>query len=168
MIIATVIGTQILAKIDPKLGLLALGCIVTTFCVLQMLPLRLRISKGLEVYVGPIVGVVAGLLGGVSTLFGPPITMYLIALRVTNEEFIAAIAQLFFVAGVILYFSLAVSGVLTLELTAASCVVTLPALVGLALGRRLRSHIQNEATFQRILVILLLIVGLNLIRRSII
>ena len=155
MIATTIVGAIALGRIDANLVSLVLGCIVATFCILQMLPLPPTVPKRLEVYMSPIVGSVVGLLGGVSTLFGPPLIMYLISLRLTSGEFIAAIAQLFFVAGAMLYIALAFTGVLTLELALGSAIVTLPVAAGLALGRRLRGRIRHEATFQRILTVVL-------------
>ena len=168
MIATTIVGASALARIDAKLISLVLGCIVATFCILQTLPLPPAVPKRLEAYMSPIVGSIAGLLGGVSTLFGPPLIMYLISLRLTSAEFIAAIAQLFFVAGAMLYIALAFTGVLTLELAAGSVIVTLPVAAGLALGRRLRGRIRHDATFQRILIVVLLIAGLNLVRRGLV
>jgi uncharacterized membrane protein YfcA len=163
---ATIISVQILARIDAMTVSLILGCIVAAFCILQLFPLRPTIPKQLEAYLSPIVGTIAGLLGGVSTLFGPPLVMYLIALRLPKEEFIATVAQLFFVVGAVLYFTLAVTGALTLELVVASAFVTIPVAIGLAIGRKIRKQISREAIFQRVLVAVLLIAGLNLIRRG--
>ena len=92
--------------------------------------------------------------------------MYLISLRLSSEEFIAAIAQLFFVAGAMLYITLTFTGALTAELALGSAIITVPVGAGLAIGRKLRGWIQHEATFQRILVVVLLIAGLNLVRRG--
>ena len=166
MLGTTIIGVQVLARIDAITVSLILGCIVATFCILQLFSLRPTMPKQLEVYLNPIVGATAGLLGGVSTLFGPPLVMYLIALRLPKEEFIAAVAQLFFVAGAILYITLAVTGVLTFQLVVASAFITIPVAIGLAIGRKIRRRIGREEIFQRILVAVLLIAGLNLIRRG--
>ncbi len=168
MVATTIIGAVALARIDAKLISLVLGCIVASFCILQMLPLPPTVPKRLEAFLSPIIGSIAGLLGGVSTLFGPPLIMYLISLRLSNEEFIAAIAQLFFVAGAMLYIALTFTGALTAELALGSAIVTVPVGVGLAIGRKLRGRIQHEATFQRILVVVLLIAGLNLVRRGLV
>jgi uncharacterized membrane protein YfcA len=166
MLAATIVGAHVLAQIDAKAISVILGCIVATFCILQLLPLRPSVPKRLEAYLSPAVGAIAGLLGGVSTLFGPPLVMYLIALRLTKDEFIAAIAQLFFVAGTVLYITLAVIGALTVELVIASAFVTGPVAIGLVIGRKIRSRIGHEAVFQRVLVAVLLIAGLNLVRRG--
>ena len=166
MLVATIISVQVLARIDAMTVSLILGCIVAAFCILQLFPLRLTMSKHGEVYFGPIAGATAGLFGGISMLFGPPLVMYLIALRLPKDEFIAAVAQLFFVAGAILYITLAVTGVLTIELVVASTIITIPVVIGLAIGRKIRSRIGREELFQRVLVAVLLIAGLNLIRRG--
>ncbi len=168
MVATTIIGAIALARVDAKAVSLVLGCIVASFCMLQMLPLPPTVPKRFEAYLSPAIGSIAGLLGGISTLFGPPLIMYLISLRLTSEEFIAATAQLFFVAGAMLYITLAFSGVLTFELVTGSVIVTVPVAIGLVLGRKLRGRIRHQATFQRILVVVLLIAGLNLVRRGLV
>ena len=109
----------------------------------------------------------AGFLGGLSNLFGPVIVMFLVALGLPKDEFVSAVALLFLIGSTTLYLTLIVNGLLAADEAATSFAAALPTLAGVALGQRLRDHIPQE-TFNRILLVLLFVIGLNLIRRGLV
>lgn len=160
-----VLASSFLVRIDPDSGALVLGVIVVAFCSLQMLPLRLGSATHLEGVLNPLVGAATGLIGGLSNIFGPPLAMYLVALRLPKDQFVSAAALCFLSGSVPLYASLAWSGALGLPELLLSALGTLPMLLGLQLGARLRRRI-SAAAFHRMLIVLLLLIGLNLVRRG--
>lgn len=165
MVVTTLVAAQFLARIDVTTGGLVLGLIVMIFVASQALPIRPAVSPRLEYWLKPPVGLVAGFLGGLSNLFGPVLVMFLVSLRLPKDEFVQAIAFLFLVGGATLYLTLIANGLLTLDKAATSLLAALPALAGVWLGQRFRSRIRPE-TFNRFLLILLFVVGLNLVRRG--
>lgn len=136
-----------------------------TFVASQAFPIRPAVRPRLEAWLMPPVGLVAGFLGGLSNLFGPVLVMFLVSLRLPKDEFVQAIAFLFVVGGTALYLTLIANGLLTLDKAATSLLAALPALAGVWLGQRLRGGIRQE-TFNRFLLVLLFIIGLNLFRRG--
>lgn len=165
MVPVTMAATSVLASVDPHIAAGALGAAVLLFCAAQVAPSPPRVSARVERWASPAVGVVAGLLGGVSNFFGPPLIMYLTALRLERDAFVGSIAALFVVSGLPLYGGLAVQGVLTPEVALLSAAGAVPVFVGVALGRPLRQRVSQRG-FQRILLFVLLVMGLNLIRRA--
>ena len=91
--------------------------------------------------------------------------MYLVALKLEKDDFVTTIGLLFIVASATLYATLASVGVLTFENGLASLVAAFPVMAGVFLGARLRSRIHQKA-FERVLMVVLVLIGLNLIRRG--
>jgi hypothetical protein len=161
----TVLSAQLLVEIDAATASLVLGFAVTGFCAMQLFPIRRRVSKRAERWLNPGIGAVAGLMGGISNFFGPPLIGYLIALRLEKDAFVAAVTLFFIFGGVPLYGSLAWHGVLTAQVLAASAMAAVVVLIGVAFGTRLRRVVRQE-TFQKILIGALFVIGLNLMRRG--
>lgn len=167
LIPCTIVSAQFVSSIDLRTGSLVLGVIVVLFSLSQLVRLRLPVSGTHEKRLNPIVGAIAGFLGGVSNLFGPPLIMYLVALRLEKDDFVTTIGLLFLISGVTLYATLTVVGVVTIENATASLVAALPVMAGVFLGTRIRGRI-NQKSFERVLLVVLVLIGLNLVRRGLI
>ncbi|MHA1570629.1 MAG: sulfite exporter TauE/SafE family protein [Alphaproteobacteria bacterium] len=161
----TLLSAQLFVEIDTATASLILGLAVTAFCVLQVFPITMTVSKSAERWLNPGVGALSGLMGGISNFFGPPLFAYLVALRLQKDAFVAAVTLFFIVGGVPLYGSLAWHGVLTLKVLFASTIATIVVMLGVAFGTRLRRVVQQR-TFERILIGVLFLIGLNLMRRG--
>lgn len=166
MVFSTMVAAQFLAEIDVTSGGLILGLIVVAYVATQAFPVRPDIGPRLEIWLKPPVGLVAGFLGGLSNLFGPIILIFLFALRLPKDEFVRVTALLFLVGSTALYVMLTANGLLTMDKAVTSLVAALPTLAGVWLGQRLRGRIR-EQTFNRLLLGLLFIIGLNLVRRGV-
>ena len=165
LLVGTLIGARILVDVDPRIVTRLLGGILVAFSFLRILPVRLAAPEGAEPWLGPLAGFVAGVLGGISTFHGPILILYLVALRVPKDIFVSAVA-LFFVTGLTaLYSTLALHGVLTEAELAASATAMVPVGLGMVMGRWLRGRI-SQPVFEKVLVGALIVIGLNLIRRS--
>lgn len=167
MIAATAVAAQFLTRINVTTGALALGVIVIAFVASQAFLVRPAVTPRLEPWLKLPVGLAAGFLGGLSNLFGPVIVLFLVALRLPKDEFVSAAALLFLVGSTTLYLTLVGNGLLTADKAATSFAAATPTLAGVALGQRLSDHIPQE-TFNRILLVVLFVIGLNLIRRGLV
>lgn len=150
----------------PATLFLALGVLVVGFAVLSLVNPNLRIPRRAERSAGALAGAFAGLIGGFSTIFGPPITIYLVALDLEKEEFIRSIGLVFFAGSLMLaasYWAHDVLGPDNLAWALAACV---PVVLGYLMGERLRRHI-DQARFRKLLLIALVVIGLNLLRRGV-
>ncbi len=165
MIPCTIVAAQFVSSIDLRTGSMVLGIIVVLFSLSQLIRVRLPIASQQERWLNPAIGAVAGFLGGVSNLFGPPLIMYLVALRMEKDAFVTTIGLLFIVASTTLYTTLAFVGVITIENATASLIAALPVMLGVFVGTRLRNRI-DQKVFERILLVVLVLIGLNLIRRA--
>ncbi len=165
MVPATVFATSLLAALDRALAAAVLGAVVLLFCASRVAPAPPRLPRAWEPWLAPAVGAVAGVIGGVSNFFGPPLVMYLTALRLERDAFVAGIAALFLLSGLPLYAGLAAQGVLDREVALLSASATVPVFAGVGLGRLVRRRV-SQRTFERILIAFLVVVGVNLLRRG--
>jgi uncharacterized membrane protein YfcA len=108
----------------------------------------------------------AGVIGGMTAAWAPPMAMYLHARGVDKDEFIRATGFLISVGSIPLVAAYAQLGFLTGDLATISLAMLLPTLIGFTAGEFLRRRMSVEA-FRNVLLILFFFLGLNLIRRSI-
>ncbi len=74
----------------------AIGCAMVAFSINLLFRIPLPISNALGWQVG--VGLFSGVLGGLSSIWSPPVAMYLLARNTPKEEFIGATGFLFLAA----------------------------------------------------------------------
>lgn len=160
------VGAGLLPSLDERTFFLGLGSFVLLFGGAQLIGWRPRISPKMERPVGVGAGVIAGISGGMSGIWGPPIVLYLTALRVSKLEQIRATGISFLVGALMLTPAHLLSGVLdetTLWLSAAAVA---PAYLGMAIGQRTQDKMDLDL-FRKLTLVVLLLVAVNLLRRGI-
>lgn len=161
-----VIGGTVLSFGDPDLLFMLLGIIVSAFAALSLFRPGLHLPEGMEARLAIPVGLAAGIIGGISSLFVPVLASFLLSMRLKPEEFVSGLGLLFFTGGVTLALVTAGFGLLTAEGWIASLFAIVPVILGQIAGRAVRRHIDAE-TFRKIVLAVLLLIGLNLLRRAI-
>lgn len=147
----------------PSLYLL-IGVPVTIFAVLQLRGWQLRLqgqSKRADITIGTI----AGAIGGVSGVWGPPTVAYLTAINTPKAEQMRTQGVIYGLGAVVLLFSHMGSGVMTAEVAPFSAILIIPAVLGMWAGRQIQDRI-DQGAFRRVTLLVLLIAGLNLVRRG--
>ncbi len=127
---------------------------------------HLRLPPHGEKWLGPIVGFAGGVLGGLSTIYGPPLIMFLIALRLPRDEFVGTIATLYLTGVIPLILALGAFEVMGKQELIYSTLATIPLFAGMLIGQLVRQRF-NEDVFRKALLVMLLIAGVVLIRRAI-
>jgi len=166
MTIATLLAVQFLATVDVKVTSVVLGAIVIVFSIYQLWSPAFEVSRHAERWLTPIIGILAGLIGGVTGLFGLPLVVYMVALRLPKDEFVGTISFCNLFGSLPLFGGLAWHGYLTLPVAAASGVGALITMLGVWAGTLARAYLP-QTVFRRILLGILVLVGANLIRRSV-
>ena len=108
------------------------------------------------------IGVFAGVLGGLSSIWSPPVAMYLLARNVSKAEFIGATGFLFLAGSIPLAIGLGFAGVLTIDTVLHSLMGLIVVLVGFWLGEWLQKFIAQDL-FRQIVLWAFLIMGGRLI-----
>ena len=145
--------------------LLVVGVVVITFALLEQFKLVLPVPATHERAVGLGAGLFGGLLGGISTAFGPPLVMYFTALRLPKDQFVAAIGVVWSFASLFLIVAFHSAAVLAGNRIAWSMAACIPVGIGLWAGIRLRDRIPQQP-FRRLVGFALLVLGANLVRRG--
>lgn len=159
------LGAHFLTSLNGSLLKLILGTLVIVFAVGGLLDVPIVVKSEHEKWLGPVAGLAVGLLGGIAGLWGPPLAVYLISLRLQKSEFISALGSAFSVGSVALLLSLVAYGSFGERELFYSTLALIPALAGLLLGQWGRLSIPQEA-FRKVILLILVITGLNLIYRA--
>lgn len=141
--------------------------VATLIFILQQLrkPAEHALTPAKEKFYGPLAGVFGGLMGGLTTVWGPPIFMFLFSLRLSKEEWIRSVAALYLFGSIPLTLVFFSNGVLVGERLWLSILSCIPAMAGILVGERFRRHI-DEALFRKALLFILFCIGLNMLRRA--
>ncbi len=165
---ATMIASaQLVVVVPDRVLFIILGAIVATFGMVLVLGLRLHFNPAYRHRIEIGLAVISGLIGGMSGVWGPPLILYLLALEVPKAEQIRALAITFLLGSVILVASHLRSGVLNAQTLPFSTLLLVPAGLGMALGYKVQDHL-DQALFRKLTLLVLVIAGLNLLRRGLI
>ncbi|MDC1382702.1 sulfite exporter TauE/SafE family protein [Candidatus Puniceispirillum sp.] len=145
----------------PKAVLMvSIGFAMITFSLTQMFGTKISLGHGPMWHTS--VGLFSGILGGLSSIWSPPIAMYLLAHNVSKSEFIGATGFLFLAGSIPLAIGLTFAGVLTINTVLHSLMGLIVVLAGFRIGESLRKYAKQEL-FSRIFLWAFLIMGLRLI-----
>ena len=159
------LGASALTRVDFSLLSALLGLLLVAYAAANLLGLRFRVEAHREKWVGPLVGLVNGVLTGMTGSFVVPGVMYLQALGLPRDALIQAMGMLFTVSTLALGFSLQANNLLRLEHGALSTMALAPAMAGMVAGQRIRKRL-SEQLFRRIFFLSLLALGAYLAARA--
>jgi uncharacterized membrane protein YfcA len=161
----TVISVRMLATFNVTVLYAILGAIVMVFASVLHRRLVFTVAPRAEPWLGPVAGVGAGLVGGLSMLFGTIYAMYLSGLKLGKEALVAAVSLSNVWATLVLAAAMSRYDLIGGADLAASLLALAPAFGGVLLGTWLRRYI-NEDRFRKTLAVVLFLIGLNLIRKA--
>jgi uncharacterized membrane protein YfcA len=111
------------------------------------------------------IATVAGFIGGLSGVWGPPTVIYLTLLEVPKQDHIRAQGVIYGLGSVALFLAHFQTGVISKETLPLSVFALLPAVAGMWLGFRIQDRL-DQKLFRKLTLIVLIVAGLNLIRRG--
>ena len=166
LVVGTLVGVQIFAGIDEQSLLLLVGVLVICFTVLQGSSRKITIPTKLEKLAGVAFCGSAGLVGGLSSMFGPMMILYLVSLSALDKNrFVNTISFLYIGAVVPWVVIMVIVGVLDVPLAILSALAVIPLAVGLIAGRLARKYVR-ETVFYRMILGVLIISGISMMWRA--
>lgn len=159
-VVGSTIGVYLLDRVDGDLVLRVLGIIIVAYSLYALLELRLPRIENANWALG--FGLVAGFLGGMYNIAGPPLIVYGTCRRWEPDEFRSNLQAIFIISTVAALINHFRFGNVTLVV----CHYVLYALPGLLLGVLLgfvADHYINPVVFRKIVFVLLLLLGANLV-----
>ncbi|UCU94958.1 sulfite exporter TauE/SafE family protein [Hydrogenophaga taeniospiralis] len=143
-LLAMVLTVWLTSQLLPnQLELAFAGAILMLVLLMASRP-NFVVQNHQEGWVGGFAGVMAGLLGGISSLTSPILISYLMALKLTRDEFIRSISVIYLFGSVSMYASMLWFGRFGWTEVALSCFAVVPMLLGLFVGKRIRSRLSEE------------------------
>jgi len=158
-------SAQLVTRLPEDALFLVLGIPVTIFAALQLAGWQLSFDPRNRRRVELGLGAFAGGFGGISGVWGPPTVMYLTALQTPKIEQMRVQGVVYGAGAVMLTLAHLRSGVLNIESAKLSAMLVLPALLGIAMGFAVQDRMSQQK-FGRATLLVLVIGGLNLIRRG--
>jgi uncharacterized membrane protein YfcA len=159
------LGTWSLVRLDAAVISVLLGFAVTIFAAISLVKPNFRVSERLERPASLLAGAVGGFFGGMALIGGPPVIMLMVALHLKKEEFIGAMGLVYLTMLIPAGFTLTSLGVLESRHVIPGLITLIPVLASLAIGQWVRGKIDQDR-FRKVLLISMVLIGLNLIRRG--
>lgn len=158
-------SAQLVAVMSQSVMLLIIGIPIVIYAAFSLAgrPLRLPPRPGWRIEAG--IGAVAGFFGGISGVWGPPTVLYLTAIDAAKDRAIAMQGVVYGAGAVVLLLSHLRSGILNADTMPLSIAMVVPMIAGVWIGQRVQDRL-DQRRFRRAMLVVLVIVALNLIRRG--
>ncbi len=160
-----VASAQLVVRLPQQVLFLAIGLPIVAFVGIQLAGWAPHVAEENRTRTEVWVGAVAGAIGGLSGVWGPPTVAYLTAIRTPKAEQIRVQGVIYGLGAVALFGAHLNSGVLRLATMPLSLAMVPPALAGLWLGFKLQDRM-DQRLFRKATLIVLFVAALNLVRRG--
>jgi len=159
------LGVWFLTNLDARALSVLIGAAVLLFAAYSVRFPAATLPPGrLTAALGAGAGFVGGWMGGTTGFFGPPLTVYLFALKLDKDVFVFLISLVYQVVNVAQVGIYLAAGLYTPEVLVVGVGLCVPALLGFHLGVRLRPHL-DQRTFYRVILVVLMVSGLSAVIR---
>lgn len=161
-LMATLFANHWSAQLSAKAMNAVMAATVIGAVVMMILQPKGELSPRQQRWAGPLVGAIAGAVGGASSLTGPILITYLMSLRLPRDEFVGSISIIYLLGSIPMYAAMLAWGRFGWDAVAWSCLAIAPMYLGLRLGAMLRSRLDEQGfrnalfTFLTLLAILLM------------
>ena len=166
-LVAMLTSAQLVRVLPQDTLLLMIGLPVVLFCAVQLLGWQLRLPARGRGWIEAGIGGFAGFIGGFSGVWGSPTVMYLTALDTPKAENMRVQGVIYGLGAVALFGAHIGSGVMRAETLPFSLAMIIPAMLGTWIGFQIQDRIDQRG-FRKATLAVLLIAGLNLVRRGLI
>jgi uncharacterized membrane protein YfcA len=163
--VAILLFAQLVPALDPRVFLLILGVPTVALSAIQLVGWRLSVPPHRRREAEWGVGLASGALGGLAGTWGPTTVLYLMAIDTPRARQMVVQGVIYGLGSVTLLVAHLLSGVLNRETWPLSAALLAPAFLGVWMGMRLGDRL-DAVVFRRATLVVLVVSGLNLIRRG--
>jgi len=160
-------AAQLVPNIPPTVFYWVLGIPVVVLSLIQLLGWTLTIAPQHRGWAEWLIGGISGILGGLAGTWGPTTVLYLLAIQTPKAKQMIIQGVVYGSGAVTLLLAHIQSGVLNAQTLPLSAMLLPPAFFGMWLGFKIQDRL-NQALFRKITLVVLVIAGLNLLRKGII
>lgn len=162
-LVTMALSSQLVTVLPVEVLLLAIGGPITVFSVIQLAGWQPRMVPSRRVEIG--IGSFAGVIGGMSGVWGPPTVAYLTALGTEKSDQIRVQGVIYGLGALALMVAHIWSGILNAQTVWFSALMVVPSVFGMWIGAKFHDRI-DQAAFRKATLIVLLLAGINLLRRA--
>jgi uncharacterized membrane protein YfcA len=165
MMVFIAIFSQVAVAIPARTLTFFLGVIVTLFAAVNLWRQPPLLARRYDLPAQVITGSIAGIMGGITGVWAPPVIAYLSASRLDKEQFVSTIGLLLLLGSLVLCVGYWRVGIIQAEIAHLSIIMLVPAMLGFAFGEQLRQRLSGDR-FRIFVLLFFLVMGLNLMRRA--
>ena len=160
------IFAQYSAKISESFLVICIGSMIVLFVLTNLFIKSMRFPDQWDRPVQISIGAVAGVMGGLTSIWAPPMLVYLMSRRMEKDEFVGAMGLLLFCGIFALFVGYYQSQLIDDQTALQSLFLLIPVLIGFMLGEKARQRL-NTDQFYKVLLCVFFIMGANLIANGI-
>ena len=166
LIVGLIIGARLILEIDVNTITQIIAVSIIFAALVNCFGIKIKnINKNHENTITSLIGFGSGILGGLSTFYGPPMLAYLVAVDLPKEKFVRTVSTMYFIGSFPLYGSLIYYGFATKEDLIFSLILIIPAFIAQQLGTKIRDKF-NQKQFRLCILITLIILGFSLLVKT--
>ncbi|MDA9114051.1 sulfite exporter TauE/SafE family protein [Alphaproteobacteria bacterium] len=166
LIIGLIIGARLILEIDVKTITQIIAVSIIFAALVNCFGIKIKdINKNHENTITSLIGFGSGILGGLSTFYGPPMLAYLVAVDLPKEKFVRTVSTMYFIGSFPLYGSLIYYGFASKEDLIFSLILIIPAFIAQQVGTKIRDKF-NQKQFRICILITLIILGFSLLVKT--
>jgi len=145
LIIGLIIGARLILEIDVKTITQIIAVSIIFAALVNCFGIKIKnINKNHENTITSLIGFGSGILGGLSTFYGPPMLAYLVAVDLPKEKFVRTVSTMYFIGSFPLYGSLIYYGFATKEDLIFSLILIIPAFIAQQVGTKIRDKFNQK------------------------
>jgi len=166
LIIGLIIGARLILEININTITQIIALSIIFAALVNCFGIKIEnINKSWEKTITILIGFGSGILGGLSTFYGPPMLAYLVAANLPKEKFIRTVSTMYFIGSFPLYGSLIYYGFATKQDLIVSVALIMPAFIAQQLGTKIRDKI-NQKQFRICVLTTLIVLGFSLLIKT--
>ena len=166
MILGLIIGARLILEININTITQIIALSIIFAALVNCFGIKINnINTKSEKTITIILGFGSGILGGLSTFYGPPMLAYLVAADLPKEKFVRTVSTMYFIGSFPLYGSLIYYGFATTQDLIVSLGLLIPAFISQQIGTKIRDKI-NQKQFRICIVATLIILGVSLLIKT--
>ena len=167
LVLGLIVGARLILEINLNTVTQIIAVSIIFAALINCFGFKITNIKNIhEKIITSIIGFGSGILGGLSTFYGPPMLAYIVAVDLPKEKFVRTVSTMYFIGSFPLYGSLIYYGFATKEDLFFSILLIIPAFLGQQIGTRIRDKI-NQKQFRIGILITLIILGISLFLKTI-
>lgn len=165
-LIGIIIGTAILAYVKTAILCAVLAVVVVVFIFVSWFGKVPTMSRTVASRIGPLIGLVCGMLQGSAGASGPVVTTYLVSSQLTRAGFLFAINAIFFVLDWTQFTTLHLKFTTTPAQWVVQLAIAVLVFAGMGIGFAIQNRI-DDIVFKRAVLVMLAFAAAGLVIRAV-